>query len=208
MLHFPKLSLETSQQVCRTTDAYIASSCRHFSTATKRRRRGARGSALIDETPNQIATSTVDHRSIDRFQAAADQLFNLVEKSIAKLKDCNEGLEIVRLPPLLNDTHMHDDTENDNRNSSHQGQLLIHIPASGDSFWGGGTYKLTIHCEPIDGVDRQYNGYVSMQSPLSGTYTYIYSVHTGEWEGTEDGHSLLGMFTRDFIRQCQGVPDF
>jgi hypothetical protein len=128
-----------------------------------------------------------------------------------RLKDCNDGLEIERNPPHVSCTP----DDDDERGNSHDGQLQIHVPASGDMYWGGGTYTLTIHAEAIDGVDniyregrKQYVGYVSLQSPLSGTFSYVYNVKTGDWEGTEDGHALLGMFTRDFIRQCQGVPDF
>ena len=51
-------------------------------------------------------------------------------------------------------------------------------------------------------------GVVVLQSPLSGSFTYIFDASSREWVGSEDGHSLLGMLTRDWIRQCRGVPDF
>jgi hypothetical protein len=136
-----------------------------------------------------------------QFQTAARQLFDQIESSIEKLKECNDGLEMERSGPYVDNTV--NTQEEEERNKSHEGQITIHIPPSGDTFWGGGTYTLTIHIESIDGVDGVHSGYVSMQSPLSGTFTYIYNVRTREWEGREDGHSLLGMFTRDFIRQCQ-----
>lgn len=182
----------------------IASMRRHFSTATRRRRRGTRNSPMTEE-PQSTTTPQIDNLSSERFETAAQQLFNQIEKSVDKLKECNDGLELQRFGPRVDNSSYSDENETDH---FHRGQILIHIPPSGDAFWGGGTYKLTIHAESIDGVDRLYSGYVSMQSPLSGTFTYVYNVRTGEWEGTEDGHALLGMFTRDFIRQCQGVPDF
>lgn len=177
---------------------------RQFSSTTRRRRRGVR-SAAVEEPQTTNPTNTAGSLSNEQFQAAAQQLFAKIETSIDKLKECNDGLEIERLGPKVDNTNYSDEDET---NHSHEGQMLIHIPAYGDTFWGGGTYKLTIHSEPIEGVDRLYNGYVSMQSPLSGTFNYIFNVRTGDWEGTEDSHALLGMFTRDFIRQCQGVPDF
>ena len=67
-------------------------------------------------------------------------------------------------------------------------------------FWGGGTYWLTILPES--------SGLVKLQSPLSGSFSYTYNTTTQDWESSEDGHSLLGMFTRDWIRQAKGVPEF
>lgn len=84
----------------------------------------------------------------------------------------------------------------------------MRVQSAGDMYWGGGTYLLTIH--PENDVTRGSGGSVTLQSPLSGTFTYVYSPSAagGEWVGNEDGHSLLGMLTRDWIRQCRGVPDF
>lgn len=195
----------------------------YFSTgsATRRRRRGTKTHAAEEPQDNSAETSAraVDQLSRDEFQTAAETLLDRIESSVAKLKDYNDGLEIERHPPLVVATSLADDAEDDDghRDNSHGGQLLIHVSAAGDMYWGGGTYELTIHSDSIDGVDnvfredgtrKRFNGYVSMQSPLSGTFTYVYNIRSGEWEGTEDGHALLGMFTRDFIRQCQGVPDF
>ena len=49
---------------------------------------------------------------------------------------------------------------------------------------------------------------MTLNSPKSGMYTYMYDVHTQEWIGTNDGHSFKGMITRDLIQQCQGIPNF
>jgi frataxin-like iron-binding protein CyaY len=184
-------------------DALLA---RQFSTATRRKRRGSARSPTFEDSQSNTSVLTVDNLSHnEQFQTAANHLFDKIETSIEKLKGCNDGLDIERSGPYVDNTV---NTQEEERNKSHEGQIAIHIPPSGDTFWGGGTYTLTIHFGSIDGVDGVHSGYVSMQSPLSGTFTYIYNVRTREWEGTEDGHSLLGMFTRDFIRQCRGVPDF
>lgn len=173
--------------------------CRLFSA--RRRRRGL-PSSVTEQTPTDSAPASPANLSSQQFLTMANQLLNQIELSITKLQDCNDGLRIERHASFA-DTDSHNVDE---RDASHQGQLLIHVPPSGDTFWGGGTYKLTIHSDRIDGGNKVYNGYIALQSPLSGTFTYGFG-RTGEWESTEDGHALLGMFTRDFIRQCQGVPD-
>jgi len=197
------LSVITTNEPAISIDGHIQ---RHFSTVTGRRRRGIRSSIAKDTLNDTSPTQLVKNISNEHFQALAQRLLDKVESSMNKLKECNDGLDIERLGPYILNTEYLE--EKNDRNDSHRGQLLIHVPPSGDTFWGGGTYKLTIHSETIDGIDRQYRGYISMQTPLSGTFNYVYNVAKQEWEGTEDGHSMLGMFTRDFIRQCQGIPDF
>lgn len=44
-------------------------------------------------------------------------------------------------------------------------------------------------------------------SPVSGQILYFLSSGSGEWVGMDDGHSFEGIFVRDLIRQCQGVPN-
>jgi hypothetical protein len=44
-------------------------------------------------------------------------------------------------------------------------------------------------------------------SPISGQLLYCLSSVSGEWVGCDDGHSFEGIFVRDLIRQCQGLPD-
>merc|ERR1712238_341955 len=89
----------------------------------------------------------------------------------------------------------------------HGGQLSIRIKPSG-TFWGGGTYLLTVRLDKVDSSRHDSNGFVTLRSPLSGTFTYIWRASTEEWIGHADGHSFLGMLTRDWIRHCNGVPDF
>jgi len=43
-------------------------------------------------------------------------------------------------------------------------------------------------------------------SPISGNILYCLSAKTGEWVGLEDGNAFEGIFVRDLIRQCQGLP--
>ncbi len=174
--------------------------------------------------------------SIEQFHAAANVLLDKVEVALTKLKVCNDRLEIVRHPPTAplssstsNTTHDdHDSMVIDNGTAvsddtilQHGGKLVITVLSSADLYWGGGTYSVTIRPIDFDASSENNNatfgnvregggagGFVTLQSPLSGTYTYIYNVTKQEWVGEEDGHSLLGMLTRDWIRQCNGVPDF
>jgi hypothetical protein len=44
-------------------------------------------------------------------------------------------------------------------------------------------------------------------SPISGKILYCLSSRTGEWVGVNDGNAFEGVFVRDLIRQCQGLPD-
>jgi hypothetical protein len=44
-------------------------------------------------------------------------------------------------------------------------------------------------------------------SPISGHILYCLSASTGEWVGCDDGHLFEGIFVRDLIRQCQGLPN-
>jgi hypothetical protein len=186
--------------------------------------------------------------STEQFLIVANELLDKVEVAVTKLKDCNEGIEIIRYPrgTISDDTtttaaattaYSNVDDDNENTTSTiirHDGRLSIQIMSTGDLFYGGGTYWLTIHADYDDDDDDdasgggndsssdvppgsssttngnnygEYNNYITLQSPLSGSYMYIYNVITKEWVGSEDGHSLYGMFTRDWIRQCNGVPD-
>lgn len=135
---------------------------------------------------------------------------------MTKLKDCNDGLVITRYPPSSWSESTDNDTD-ENENQQHGGQLSIQVESTGDLYWGGGTYLLTIHPDNNAAADSDDDslsgsgsngGFATLQSPLSGSFTYGYNAVTGEWVGNEDGHSMIGMFTRDWIRQCRGVPDF
>ena len=156
-----------------------------FSTISRRRRnRGGGGPSLLDD----------NHRDLSprQFLSVANDLLGKVESSLMKLKTCNEGLVIKRNPPSDND-HI-DDPEF----RPHDGQLSIHnIPDIGQ-LYDGAAYLLTIHTD---------TNTIALQC-LSGNFTYVYNTSTAEWIGQEDGHSLLGILTRDWIRQCHGVPDF
>mmetsp|Transcript_46645 Transcript_46645/g.113662 ORF Transcript_46645/g.113662 Transcript_46645/m.113662 type:complete len:300 (+) Transcript_46645:84-983(+) len=44
-------------------------------------------------------------------------------------------------------------------------------------------------------------------SPISGQILYFLSGSTNEWLAVDDGHSFEGIFVRDLIRQCQGLPN-
>lgn len=152
-----------------------------FSTKTRRRRRGG--------------TSPNSNRDLSpqQFLSIANDLLDKVESAVLKLKNNNEGLEIIRHPASSSgDASDADDSEF----RQHLGQLEIKVPSI-EGPYDGGTYMLTINAD----------NNVALQC-LSGNFTYVYNNTTGEWVGQEDGHSLLGILTRDWIRQCHGVPDF
>ena len=185
---------------------------------------------------NNVDVARRKRMSMEYFHTAANNLLDKVEIALTKLKVCNDRLDIVRHPPttpLSSSSSSSSTTNNDSRlidNGTavsddavlqHGGKLVITVLSSADLYWGGGTYSLTIHPDDFDTSSQNNNatfgnvregggagGFITLQSPLSGTYTYIYNVATHDWVGEEDGHSLLGMLTRDWIRQCNGVPDF
>lgn len=157
---------------------------------------------------NNSTSQSVAVLSSDKFLSVASVLLDKVESAVTELKDCNDGLEITRYPPSSGTTdYSTSSTDEDSEEpQQHGGRLSIHVESSGDLYWGGGTYWLTILLD--NNTDSGSGGCVSLQSPLSGSYAYVYNSSTCEWVGIEDGHSLLGMLTRDWIRQCRGVPDF
>jgi frataxin-like iron-binding protein CyaY len=147
--------------------------------------------------------------SSEQFHAIASELLDRVEFAVTKLKDCNRGLEIKRYPAGTYHGGDDDDDDDDGTTIKHGGRLSIRVLPMGDLYWGGGTYFLTIIPDAHDdGVgNASGGGVVTLLSPLSGSFMYAYNPSTKEWVGSEDGHSLLGMLTRDWIRQCNGVPD-
>ena len=151
-----------------------------FSTKTRRRRRGG-------TSPN-----TNRDLSPHQFLSIANDLLVKVESAVLKLKNSNEGLEVIRHPASSADTSNADDSDF----RQHLGQLEITVPSI-EGPYDGGTYLLTVNAD----------NNVALQC-LSGNFTYVYNNVTNEWVGQEDGHSLLGILTRDWIRQCHGVPDF
>jgi len=194
-----------------------------FSTRTRRRRRQGGGSSIpsnlnpVEDSDDQSTSSSANQSaaaplSLEQFLSASMSLLDRVESAVTKLKDCNDGLEITRhLPSSSSDSSPNHATPNPENiesieptNQPHGGQLSFHVHSSGDLYWGGGTYLLTI--QPDNDADS--GGTVALRSPLSGSFMYVYNPSSGEWVGEDDGHSLLGMLTRDWIRQCRGVPDF
>jgi len=72
--------------------------------------------------------------------------------------------------------------------------------------------NLTLRLKPGEGnyvfqVDEEMLT-LTLMSPMSGTYTYVLCPKTKSFIGMDDGHIAEGMFTRDLIRHCAGVPQF
>jgi len=186
-LPLSRIHQEAKQQQQQQQHAHqtIHNHHRQHSFSTKTRRRRTRGIGASRNNSGDF--------SPQEFLSVANDLLDKVESSLLKLNYSNDGLEITRHPPSsLGDRSDEDDSEY----RHHQGQLLIKIPRI-EGPYDGGTYLLTIN----------EDNNVALQC-LSGNFTYVYNTDTCEWVGQEDGHSLLGMLTRDWIRQCHGVPDF
>ena len=49
---------------------------------------------------------------------------------------------------------------------------------------------------------------LTVASPMSGNFNYRYDSDSGYWLGTQDGHDMRGLVTRDMIRHCTGMPKF
>lgn len=218
---------------------YHYQQCNTFSTTTRRRRiihnrTTEYNHSTIEDSPSSdnnhgsggMTIPSTGILTTEQFLIIANELLDKVEVAVTKLKDCNKGIEIIRHPRgTISDnstTTTTNSNDDDNKNPTstiirHDGRLSIQVMSTGDLFYGGGTYWLTIHTDydasgGNDGGigstnENNSGGYITLQSPLSGSYMYIYNVITKEWVGSEDGHSLYGMITRDWIRQCSGVPD-
>jgi len=172
---------------------------------TNRRRRRAT-SALPVTAPSDTATDTEGGRSESTpmkhtplrkkmlFSIEADLFLDKLEKALEPMKKCNESFNIVRI--------CHD---NERQGNSPE-QQSINDDDTNPLF----SNELKIHLKPADGVYSiavdEESMTIFFTSPISGGHTYILSVETGEWVGTEDGHSLEGLLVRDLIRQCNGVP--
>lgn len=72
--------------------------------------------------------------------------------------------------------------------------------------------NLTITLKPGEGqyifqVDVEMKT-LTLNSPMSGTYTYVLCRYTDDFVGMNDGHLCEGMLVRDLIRHCYGLPRF
>lgn len=177
---------------------------------TNRRRRRAT-SALPATAPSDTATDTEGGRSEATpmkhtplrkkmlFSIEADLFLDKLEKALEPMKKCNESFNIVRI------YHDNDDSDRRRQGNSPE-QQSINDDDTNPLF----SNELKIHLNPADGVYSiavdEESMTIFFTSPISGGHAYILSVETGEWVGTEDGHSLEGLLVRDLIRQCNGVP--
>ena len=71
---------------------------------------------------------------------------------------------------------------------------------------------LTIGLKPSEGkyilqIDED-SLTATLNSPMSGNYTYVLCNKTFGFIGIEDNHVLEGMLVRDLIRHCIGLPKF
>mmetsp|Transcript_18147 Transcript_18147/g.20941 ORF Transcript_18147/g.20941 Transcript_18147/m.20941 type:complete len:88 (+) Transcript_18147:1-264(+) len=70
--------------------------------------------------------------------------------------------------------------------------------------------KMTLTLAPAEGDYSleifESNHAIDMQTPISGKFSYVLDTNTKEWVNQVDGHSLEGLFVRDLIKQCNGIP--
>ena len=72
--------------------------------------------------------------------------------------------------------------------------------------------NLTLRLKPSEGqyifqVDEEMKT-ITLNSPMSGTYTYVLCGYTGDFVGMNDGHLCQGLRVRDLIRHANGLPKF
>lgn len=72
--------------------------------------------------------------------------------------------------------------------------------------------NLTLRLKPSEGqyifqVDEEMKT-ITLNSPMSGTYTYVLCGYTGDFVGMNDGHLCQGLLVRDLIRHTNGLPKF
>ena len=72
--------------------------------------------------------------------------------------------------------------------------------------------NLTLRLKPSEGqyifqVDEEMKT-ITLNSPMSGTYTYVLCAYTGDFVGMNDGHLCQGLLVRDLIRHTNGLPKF
>lgn len=120
--------------------------------------------------------------NLEVFLAEANFFLDRVEMAVEPMKLCNNVFEVVR-------SYKNENKDIDESVDELRINLQPHL----------GIYSLLVDEEGMC---------LLMTSPISGLHSYVLSVVSGEWIGTEDGHSLEGLLVRDLIRQCNGVPSF
>lgn len=60
--------------------------------------------------------------------------------------------------------------------------------------------------EPFQVLANYESTLIVFISPVSGQYAYGFDPKRNEWRNTSDGHDMMGMITRDYIRVGKGVP--
>ncbi len=161
----------------------LACEYRPFSSRSRVRRRRRSGSTN---------TPFTDESHVDDERTSANKPTDTIQDGETFIKLSQEFLH--RAENALEPMKHHNDVFNLVRSSNEDGDNLTVALKPGE-----GSYVLQINNEMCT---------LSLNSPMSGTYTYVLCAYTGQFVGMEDGHSCEGMLVRDLIRHCNGLPHF
>lgn len=147
----------------------------------RRRRRGGGGGDTHAEAANDNNDEFKEHSAVTdpvEFLETGRATLLKIQAAVEPMKAVNDPFKVT-----LIDSQDHDNLEN---------KLTIEVEAK----WGSYVIELE-HEEKL----------LMLRSPVSGGHTYFYSKKTHEWIDTVDHHSFEGIFVRDLIRHCRGLPD-
>lgn len=175
-------SIHPLQTIIRHLSTASASASATATARSKRRRRA--GSGI---TPAETGSSEDDRSSANAPSPS----------SIVKDEDIFLGtsrLYLDKVEEALEPMKAHNDVFKVTRSSNDSGE------------------NLTITLKPGEGqyifqVDGEMKT-LTLNSPMSGTYTYVLCRYTDNFVGMNDGHLCEGMLVRDLIRHCYGLPRF
>lgn len=161
-----------------------ASASRSFSSRSKVRRRKRSGNAQLSSQGGD-AKSDEERSSANKPSATITDSEKFLESAKAFLHRAEIALEPMK---------SHNEVFNLIRSSNEEGDNLTVALKPGE-----GKYVFQVHEDMCT---------LSLNSPMSGSYTYVLCAYTGQFVGMEDGHSCEGMLVRDLIRHCYGLPQF
>ena len=161
-----------------------ASASRSFSSRSKVRRRKRSGNAQLSSQGGD-AKSDEERSSSNKPSATITDSEKFLESANAFLHRAEIALEPMK---------SHNEVFNLIRSSNEEGDNLTVALKPGE-----GKYVFQVHEDMCT---------LSLNSPMSGSYTYVLCAYTGQFVGMEDGHSCEGMLVRDLIRHCYGLPQF
>jgi len=183
---FPSIVITpSSQRYQQQTIKSIQTSNRYFSSSdssTRGSRRRRAGSGNTREVDNEEDRSSVNAPSPSSIVKDEDIFLGTVRAFLDKVEEAVMPMKA------------HNEVFKVKRDSNETGN------------------NLTITLKPGEGqyifqVDDEMKS-LTLNSPMSGTYTYVLCAYTGNFVGMNDGHLCEGILVRDMIRHCNGLPKF